>query len=248
MKVLLAGESWTMHTIHQKGFDSFTTTAYAEGHHWLSAALRGGGIDLDYQPSHIANDAFPSTPKAMAAYDVIMLSDIGSNTLLLPTDTFTKSVPSPNRLESLRQYVENGGGFVMVGGYLTFQGIEGKARYGGSPVEDALPVTMLPGDDRLEAPQGVTPTVAASDHPIVAGLPVSWPALLGYNRLIARVEATVVAEAGGDPLITAWSYGKGRSVAFASDCGPHWAPPGFVEWDGYARLWTQLVRWAGGEA
>ena len=31
MRVLLAGESWTMHTIHQKGFDSFTTTAYAEG-------------------------------------------------------------------------------------------------------------------------------------------------------------------------------------------------------------------------
>ena len=27
-KVLLAGETWVMHTIHQKGFDHFTTTAY----------------------------------------------------------------------------------------------------------------------------------------------------------------------------------------------------------------------------
>ncbi len=246
MRVLLAGESWTMHTIHQKGFDSFTTTEYGEGHQWISAGLKKAGIDFEHMPSHIANNAFPSTPEEMAAYDVIMLSDIGSNTLLLPAETFTKSIPSPNRLASLRQYVENGGGLVMIGGYLTFQGIDGKARYGGSPVETALPVTMLPGDDRVEAPQGVTPTVSAQDHPIVAGLPQTWPDLLGYNRLIPRVEATVVAEAGGDPLITAWSYGKGRSVAFASDCGPHWAPPSFVEWDGYATLWTQLVTWVSG--
>ena len=244
--VLLAGESWTMHTIHQKGFDSFTTTPYPDGHEWLSAPLQAGGFELDYLPSHLANDQYPLTPEELAKYDAVILSDIGSNTLLLPSAAFTKSVVVPNRLESIRQYVENGGGFVMVGGYLTFQGIDGKANYGGSPAETSLPITMLPGDDRVEAPQGVTPTVAASDHPIVAGLPASWPDLLGYNRLIARVEATVVAEAGGDPLITAWTYGDGRSVAFASDCGPHWAPPTFVEWDGYARLWQQLVGWAAG--
>jgi uncharacterized membrane protein len=245
MRVLLAGESWTMHTIHQKGFDSFTTTAYAEGHQWLSAAIRAGGHDLDYLPSHLANDQFPLTPEDLTRYDAVLLSDIGSNTLLLPTATFVQSKPSPNRLESLRQYVENGGGLVMIGGYLTFQGIEGKARYGGSPVETALPVTMLPGDDRLEAPNGVKPTVSAPDHPIAAGLPTTWPDVLGYNRLIARIEATVVAEANGDPLLTAWSYGKGRAVAYASDCGPHWAPPAFVEWDGYARLWQQIVGWVG---
>ena len=133
--VLLAGESWTMHTIHQKGFDSFTTTAYAEGHEWLSSALKAGGFELDYLPSHLANDQFPLTPEELAKYDAVILSDIGSNTLLLPSATFTKSVVVPNRLESIRQYVENGGGFVMVGGYLTFQGIDGKANYGGSPAE-----------------------------------------------------------------------------------------------------------------
>ena len=143
MKVLLAGESWTMHTIHQKGFDSFTTTAYAEGHQWLSGALRGAGIELDYLPSHLANDSFPSTPDALAAYDVVMLSDIGLNTLLLPTKTFTQSIPSPNRLESLRQFVENGGGFVMIGGYLTFQGIDGKARYGEAVVREILGASFI---------------------------------------------------------------------------------------------------------
>ena len=50
-----------------------------------------------------------------------------------------------------------------------------------------------------------------------------------------------------DPLIAAWSYGEGRAVAFASDCGPHWAPPAFVEWDGYAKLWQNLVGWVAGK-
>ena len=30
-RVLIAGESWVTHSIHQKGFDSFTTTSYHEG-------------------------------------------------------------------------------------------------------------------------------------------------------------------------------------------------------------------------
>ena len=35
-------------------------------------------------------------------------------------------------------------------------------------------------------------------------------------------------------------FGKGRSVAFTSDCGPHWAPLSFVEWPGYEQLWQQI--------
>jgi len=77
-------------------------------------------------------------------------------------------------------------------------------------------------------------------------LPEAWPRLLGYNRLSARTGAQVIAKAGNDPLLVAGTYGNGRSVAFASDCGPHWAPPEFVEWDGYATLWQQLVGWVTG--
>ena len=53
-KVLIAGESWTVHSIHQKGFDSFTTTEYAEGVHWLRAALEAADWQVVYQPSHVA--------------------------------------------------------------------------------------------------------------------------------------------------------------------------------------------------
>ena len=168
-RILVAGKSWTVHSIHQKGFDSFTTTEYAEGVGWLRAALERRGWQVEYQPAHVAAQAFPATAEALTAYDCVMLSDIGSNTLLLNPDTFFRFKSLPNRLEALRDYVAAGGGLVMVGGYMTFQGIDAKARYHGTPVEDVLPVTISPHDDRVEAPQGATPKVAMKNHAIVAG-------------------------------------------------------------------------------
>ncbi|MCC5974231.1 MAG: cytoplasmic protein [Rubellimicrobium sp.] len=245
-KVLFAGESWTIHSIHQKGFDSFTTTEYAEGGDYLKRALTAAGWEIDYQPAHVAARSFPATVEALAAYDCVILSDIGANTLLLHPETFFRSTPLPNRLAALRDYVAGGGGLVMVGGYLTFQGIDAKGQYAGSPVEEALPVTLSRHDDRAENPAGITPRVTMADHPIVAGLPADWPALLGYNRIAAKPGADVVAMVGDDPLIVAGTHGKGRAVAFASDCGPHWAPPPFVDWAGYDPLWGGIVDWAGG--
>jgi len=245
-RVLIAGESWTVHSIHQKGFDSFTTTEYAEGVRWLREALESGGWTVDYMPSHIAARDFPKTADALGAFDCVILSDIGANTLLLHPDTFTRSKPLPNRLDGVRDYVAAGGGLVMVGGYMTFQGIEGKARYAGTAVEEALPVTLSRYDDRVEMPQGIAPEVVIAGHQIGVGLGSQWPRLLGYNRVTAKPGAEVVAKVGEDVLIAAGSYGKGRSVAFTSDCGPHWAPPSFVEWVGYARLWDQIVSWTTG--
>jgi uncharacterized membrane protein len=245
-RVLIAGESWTVHSIHQKGFDSFTTTEYAEGVRWLKSALEAADWEVVYQPSHVAARDFPHTTEELAAYDCVILSDIGANTLLLHPDTFVRSKPLPNRLHAIRDYVSNGGGFVMVGGYLTFQGIDAKGQYAGSAIEEAMPVTLYRHDDRVECPQGVTPKVSDTNHPIVAGLTGVWPDLLGYNQLVAKGGAALVASVGDDPLIVAGGFGKGRAVAFASDCGPHWAPPAFVKWDGYDRLWGQIVNWAAG--
>ncbi len=247
-RVLIAGESWVTHSIHTKGFDSFTTTEYNEGVRWLKAALQDGGWDVDYIPNHLAARDFPATPEALAAYDVVMLSDIGANTLLLHPDTFVRSVPTANRLVSLREYVKNGGGLVMIGGYLTFQGIDAKGMYAGSPIEEALPVTMFRHDDRIESPQGVVPHVGGDPaHPILAGVSGEWPALLGYNEVMAKPDADVLVRVGGHPLVVAGTYGKGRSVAFTSDCGPHWAPPPFVDWAGYAPLWNGIANWAAGK-
>lgn len=240
-RVLIAGESWTVHSIHQKGFDSFTTTEYAEGVGWLRRALESNGWDVDFQPSHVAARDFPTTLEALAAYDCVMLSDIGANTLLLHPDTFTKSNAMPNRLHVLRDYVAGGGGLVMIGGYMTFQGIEAKAQYAGSAVEEVLPVSLMREDDRVEAPQGISPELVNPRHPILEGIGAEWPALLGYNRVLPKLGGEVIARVGDDPLLVAGAFGKGRSAAFTSDCGPHWAPPPFVEWGGYGPLWNGIA-------
>ena len=245
-RALIAGESWIMHTIHQKGVDSFNTTAYGTGHQWLQGALEAGSWEVEHLPNHLAPEVFPTTMAELNGFDVVVLSDIGSNSLLLSPDTFERSLSAPNRLVLLRDWVAAGGGLIMIGGYLTFQGIEGKGRYAGSAVEEALPVMIFPFDDRVELPEGVVPVVSVADHPLATGLPAPWPEILGYNRLTARPEAATVVTAGNDPLLVSWDFGRGRSVAFASDCGPHWAPPAFVEWAGYATLWQNIANWAAG--
>lgn len=246
-KILIAGESWTVHSIHQKGFDSFTTTEYAEGVGPLRSALQAGGWEVVYQPAHVAARDFPMTAEELAEFDVVVLSDVGANTLLLHPETFSKSRILPDRLAAIRDYVLNGGGFIMIGGYLTFQGIDAKAQYAGTAVEEVMPVKLLRHDDRVERPQGVIAHVVEAAHPMLADVPAGeWPPLLGYNRSVLNEGATLVAAAGEDPLIATQNFGKGRGVVFSSDCGPHWAPPPFTNWDGYTPLWNGIAAWAAG--
>lgn len=241
-KVLIAGESWFTVHLHVKGYDQFQNSTYEEGVRWLRDALVAAGYTVDFLPNHLADAQFPTEVEDLAQYEVIYLSDIGANTLLLHPDTFAKSVRTPNRLTAIEQYVKNGGGLCMIGGYLTFQGIEGKGRWHNTPVERALPVTISPVDDRCEVPEGVTPSVIDPEHPVIQGLS-DWPHFLGYNQFSAKANATVLLRAAQDPFLVVGSYENGRSAAFASDCAPHWGPPEFVSWDGYAPMWTQLTRW-----
>jgi uncharacterized membrane protein len=245
MRVLLCGESWVTHSVHIKGVDSFSTSAYVEGADRLRAALTGAGIDVDYLPGHLTPRQFPGSAGELAGYGAVILSDIGANSLLLSPDTFERSAIAPDRLGAIERYVHGGGGLLMIGGYLSFAGIEGKARYHDTPVEAALPVLISEADDRNEAPHGVRPTAGLPGHPVLAGVPGDWPLLLGYNRLTAKPAADVLVSCGPDPLLVVGSHGDGRSAAFASDCAPHWCPPPFMDWPGYDILWANLVRWLG---
>ncbi|MBV9358014.1 MAG: cytoplasmic protein [Chloroflexi bacterium] len=245
-RVLIVGESWVTHSIHQKGFDSFTTTSYHEGVGPLRDALLDGAYAVDYLPNHLAASHFPESADDLARYGAVILSDIGANTLQLHPDTFDRSVPHADRLRVVRDYVAAGGGLIMVGGYLSFQGIDARARYAGTPVEEALPVSLERVDDRVETPGGAAPSVRLPDHPIVAGVSGAWPQLLGYNRVQAKPGADMVVSVGPDPLIVAGRFEQGRSAVFTSDCGPHWCPPPFVDWEGYPVLWRQLVAWVFG--
>ena len=176
----------------------------------------------------------------------MILSDIGSNTLLLHPDTAVRGRRTPNRLATIRAWVEAGGGLAMAGGYLSFQGLDGRARFRGTDVEAVLPAEIDPWDDRVEKPEGFTPEAVAPDHPILAGIEGEWPALLGYNRFRLKPDATLLARFGDDPILAVRDAGAGRTLAWASDIGPHWCPEEFAAWDGYRRLWTQAVAWLAG--
>ena len=251
--VLLAGESWSTSAAHTKGFDQFNSTTFHLGAEPLVKALDGSEFDLRYMPAHEAQTAFPLTLDGLQHYDAIILSDIGANTLLLHPDVWLAGKTVPNRLKLLRSYVEQGGGLFMIGGYLSFQGIDGRARFHKTAVEEVLPVTCLPIDDRIEVPEGFAPEIVEPDHPILAGLSGEWPVLLGLNEVVlkdgpdVRLLARTPADQGSHPLLVAGSYGKGRTLAWTSDIGPHWLPDSFVQWHGYATLWRQALAWLTGK-
>src|ERR1700737_4581954 len=165
-KVLLVGESWVSTSTHLKGFDFFSSTYYATGSDFLTAALVSAGIQVRHQASHEAAKSFPFELGELQQYNVVILSDIGANTLLLPPEVFLEGKRVPNRLELIKEYVSQGGGLVMAGGYLSFQGIYGTARFHRTPVEEGLPVSLLAIDDRIERPEGVHPSGVRKDHPI----------------------------------------------------------------------------------
>ena len=251
-RILLAGESWVSTTTHTKGFDQFSSTTFHHGADAFLAALQPLPFDILHMPCHIAQTEFPATIEALQQWDAVILSDIGANTLLLHPDVWLHSRTFPNRIKLLREYVDAGGGLAMIGGYLSFQGLNGAARYRGTAVEEVLPVHISPYDDRVEVPEGFCPvtSAAAADHVLLRGVPGEWPVLLGMNAVVAKPGATVLAHApadeGAHPLLVAGHFGGGRSLAWTTDIGPHWLPQAALDWPGFVPLWGNLLAWLAG--
>ena len=103
--------------------------------------------DPDIEVKHLTNwDAyrnFPKSPDDFTEYDVVFLSDVESEVLLLYPE-WTQAPMRPNRLKSLRDYVYNGGSFGMIGGWSSFSGRFGTAAYQGTPVEEAASGQLHP--------------------------------------------------------------------------------------------------------
>jgi Mg-chelatase subunit ChlD len=85
------------------------------------------------------------------------------------------------------------------------------------------------------------PTLTSSS-PILTGIG-GTPALRGYiGTTIRPVAQQILATDQDDPLLAAWQYGLGRTVAWTSDATGRWASE-WVRWPEYARFWSQAVRW-----
>jgi uncharacterized membrane protein len=242
-RVLLAGESWVTQSTHYKGFDSFTSVTFHSGAGDYIAAMNRQGIEIEHMYGHDVPERFPSDLEAMHAYDVIIISDIGANSFLLPQDSWLHGRSHSNRLKLLAEWVKTGGGLMMAGGYLSFQGFQARANFARTPLAEVLPVLISDYDDRVEAPEGARPSLVGSDHPVARAWRVSPPALLGYNRVTAKPEAQVVAKVNDDVLIATAEFGAGRSLVWTCDIGPHWCPAEFCAWEGFDPLMGAMVRW-----
>ena len=96
---------------------------------------------------------------------------------------------------------------------------------GSSAVEKPVPVSVLSPVEILEE----------------SGLDKA-PLLLGYLRFIAKPQAENILQVDGkDPLLVRWQYGLGRAAVFTSDAKARWAAQ-WVDWPGYDKLWTNLLR------
>ena len=86
-------------------------------------------------------------------------------------------------------------------------------------------------------PQVIKPTQVLSGIDLQVA-----PFLLGYVATRPRPTAEIfLVSDRGDPLLASWQYGLGKSVAFTSDAKARWASD-WLEWPGYGKFWTQLVR------
>jgi len=250
INVLYVGDSETVISRYAVGADVFEQSYFNDNGRYLRNALAGhAGITVRHIiPANVPSE-FPTTDEELAAYDVVIFSDVGYNSMIFyPGLTPPYQYPlGPDRCQLVADFVARGGGFVMVGGYLSFAGLNGIARYHGTVIEEALPVTIAPHDDRVEVVAGFRFEIVDPEHPIVAGL--DWDnaafTLCGYNRVTLKPDAHLIVRRGADPVIGAGTYGRGRTAIFASDFAPHWAGD-FVRWPGYPTLWSQMLTWLAG--
>ncbi len=86
-----------------------------------------------------------------------------------------------------------------------------------------------------------------NSSPILAGINET-PRLLGYVASSPKDLAQVILQSDKkDPILAAWQYGLGRSVAFTSDATGRWARD-WVQWDAFPTFWTQAVRYTIGSS
>ncbi len=250
-KILYCGNSDFVVTTYVMGTHSQTMGRAVDVSKYLINALQ---TDPPNQISYIHGgqvmEEFPSSFDKLRAFDLLILSDIAADALLMYYPTIQDSpLPyGPNRLQLIKECVEDGMGFIMIGAYCSFAGYMGMGHYHKTPIEDILPVYILPYDDHVEVPQGFHLIPKVLDHPLTTGFPWDddpfW--LIGYNRVEPKPGKFVIAEFQNDPILMTSEYGKGKTIAFMAGATPHWGGD-FHKWKYYSQFWTQAGRWCSKE-
>lgn len=205
---------------------------------YLAGAMRAAGLRFDYLPSNARFSASPSFRKKYRAY---ILSDYPNRYL------------TAAGAERIAGEVRGGAGLLMIGGWGTFTGADG--RYGRTALAAALPVRCLPRDDRRQGAAAYRMAAAQrSEKHFPAFDLASAPTLAGYNKTLLKPGArqilsvetlkfgrgnTRVSVSASDPLLVTGRFGAGRVTAYCSDLAPHWSG-GLVDW-GPKRVRTRVA-------
>ncbi|MDF1661530.1 MAG: VWA domain-containing protein [Planctomycetota bacterium] len=111
----------------------------------------------------------------------------------------------------------------------------------------ALPKIFIKETKRVARPliRNIEFTPRASlKSPIIKGFN-KLPKLYGHVMTAPKATASVILntpEKDTQPILIAWRYGVGKSVAFTSDVKPRWSGA-WIQSPVYSAFWGQLVRW-----
>ena len=194
------------------------------------------------------NGGFPPDAPSLFVYDAIVFGNVAGDQL------------SATQLETAREFVARRGGGLLVLGAQSFlqKGLLG------TPVEDALPVTLNQRGDTAvrasvsRAANRVSITDAGLQHPIMqlaAGAdetrkrwdampPLAAAAATGAARPGATVLATTSGAGGvSRALVAVQRYGEGRSMVFTGEASWRWRMMMPSTDRMYDTFWRQAVRW-----
>ncbi|MBW1708367.1 MAG: VWA domain-containing protein [Deltaproteobacteria bacterium] len=87
------------------------------------------------------------------------------------------------------------------------------------------------------------PFTAMQDEMITGFGDNDWPNIYGFVITYPKPEARILLKTDEGPLLAAWPYGLGRSVAFTSDLSTRWGKD-WVRWDHYPKFVSQMIKWA----
>lgn len=135
---------------------------------------------------------------------------------------------------------------------LSYLAERGRGRYHFANTPEELPALTISESDILRSQtlqEGDFAPAIYAPHPIVRGLfsPLPTPdkpappSLSGYLAMTPKPEAEVALQVGpGDPLLTVWGYGLGRTAVWSSDTGAEWATA-WRDWPDFNKFLSQVV-------
>ncbi|MCA9231018.1 MAG: VWA domain-containing protein [Planctomycetales bacterium] len=93
--------------------------------------------------------------------------------------------------------------------------------------------------------------MVVSQHEIMQGMEGGIPPISGFvltsvkdNPLVeVLLRSPQPVDEKNATVLATWTYGAGKAAALATDAGQRWANS-WTQWDGYDKLFSQLVRWS----